>query len=484
MDKYIPVIGLEIHAELNTRTKMFCACLNDPDETKPNKHICPVCTGQPGALPVMNQSAIESMLKIGTAIGGEIPAVSKFDRKNYFYPDLPKGYQISQYDIPFVFGGLLAGVKITRVHLEEDTGKLTHGANEAGEKVTLVDFNRAGVPLMELVTEPCIKAPEKIGEFARELQLLLRYLGVADADIEKGQMRVEVNLSLGTMEDGELKFGTKVEVKNIASFKMAEAAARYEIERQAKLLDEGGKVVQETRGWDDINKQTVSQRIKETSADYRYFPEPDLPPINIAQFDFNRLKEEMPELPWEKRERLQKEFGLNAEQASLLTLERPIAAFFEETVSELKTEAVKDQARAAQLAYNYLTSDFKGLLIQDGVSDPHESKITAENFADLIVLVEAETINSRAAKDVLAKMYEEGGDPREIVKSGGLEQISDPQTLAQAVQKVMEENQDAVEKYKGGNEKLLMFFVGKSMAALKGKANPAALQEVIKELLS
>ncbi|MDP2629711.1 MAG: Asp-tRNA(Asn)/Glu-tRNA(Gln) amidotransferase subunit GatB [Candidatus Harrisonbacteria bacterium] len=481
---YIPVIGLEIHAELKTRTKMFCDCLNDSDEKQPNTNICPICLGHPGTLPAMNKKAIEHLLKVGTALSGDIPASSKFDRKNYFYPDLPKGYQISQYDIPFVFGGILKGVSITRIHLEEDTGRLQHGKNKDGSPVTLVDYNRAGVPLMELVTEPDIRQVSQIGEFARELQRVLRYLDVSDADMEKGQMRVEVNLSLGQMKDGQLVFGTKVEVKNIASFKMAEAAAEYEIKRQRELLEKGEEVRQETRGWDDIKKMTVSQRFKETSADYRYFPEPDLPALDISQFDFKKIKEEMPELPQQKRLRFEKEFGINQEDIETLINNRSAARFFEEAVSELKTEPVQDLQRALQLSANYLLSDVLGSLAEKGIDDIYQSKLDPENFADLIVLIESGTINSRSAKNILALMLEKGGDPREIVASEGMEQISDKAQLSAALEKVIEANADAVAKYKGGNEKLLMFFVGKVMGELGGKADPKALQELVKERLS
>ena len=487
MATYTPVIGLEIHAELKTRTKMFCDCLNDPDEKQPNKNVCPVCLGQPGALPVMNRGAIEDMIKIGTALNGEIPAISKFDRKNYFYPDLPKGYQISQYDIPFVFGGNLKGVKITRVHLEEDTARLGHGKGKNGEEETLVDFNRAGVPLMELVTEPDIRTSAKVGEFARELQLTLRYLGISDADMEKGQMRVEVNLSMGTMVDGALKYGTKVEVKNINSFRAAELAAEFEIERQTKLLEagEGDQIVQETRGWDDVKKITVSQRKKESSHDYRYFPEPDLPPVDLSQFDFKRLKNEIPELPQPKRVRLAKEYGLPAEQIELLVIDRPFAEYFEAVASELAEEVGTDEAKKRyQLAINYLTSDLKGLMIIGGLTDPAKTKVTAENFADLVILVSSDKVTSRTAKDILKKMFETGGDPNIILKEGGLEQVSDESSLVPVIQAIITANPGPVADFKKGKDAAVMFFVGQAMKELKGKGNPAVLQKVIREELT
>ena len=476
---------------------MFCDCLNDPYEKVPNTNICPVCTGQPGAMPVMNKKAIEALIKVGTALGGEIPAVSKFDRKNYFYPDLPKGYQISQYDVPFVFGGNLKGVKITRVHLEEDTGRLIHDGQVSNVKgqmseSTLVDFNRAGIPLMELVTEPDIRSSEQVGEFAHELQLLLRYLGVSDADMEKGQMRVEVNLSLGTVVDGELKFGTKVEVKNINSFKAAEAAARFEIQRQQKALEAGEKIIQETRGWDDVKKITVSQRKKESSHDYRYFPEPDLPALDMSQFDFKKIKLEIPELPQQKRVRLHKEYALAPDQIELLVSDRPTAEYFESVASELAEEVLNSSlvirhSSLHQLAINYLTSDLRSLMTVSGVSDPAKTKVTAENFADLIILVGGEKISSRAAKNILKKMFEVGGDPREIMQSEGHEQISDKGAFAAMAQELIAANPGPVADYKKGKEAALMFFVGQGMRKAKEQgqsANPNVLKEVFKELLA
>lgn len=479
---YIPVIGLEIHAELKTKTKMFCGCLNDPNEKTPNKNICPVCTAQPGTLPVANKAAIESLIKVGMAIGGDIPAVSKFDRKNYFYPDIPKGYQISQYDVPLVAGGYLKGVKITRVHLEEDTGKLYHVGGS-----TLVDYNRAGLPLMELVTEPDIRSAEQVGEFATELQLLLRYLGVSDADMEKGQMRVEVNLSLGTMDGDKLKYGTKVEVKNINSFKAAVAAAKFEIDRQTKALEVGEQIVQETRGWDDVKKATFSQRKKESSHDYRYFPEPDIPPLDLAHFDLKRIKGEIPELPQAKRVRFTKEYGLTSDQVEVIVADRLFADYFENIISELKAHEAKDMTKAVQLATNYLTSDMRSLMAVAGITDPSKTKIEEEDFADLILLVADEKVSSRGAKDILAKMFETGGDPMEIMKTEGHEQVSDKGAFTAMAQEIINANPNPAADYRGGKEVALMFFVGQGMKKAKEMklgANPNVLKEVFKELLS
>src|SRR3989338_7040959 len=336
---YEPIIGLEIHVELKTKTKMFCVCLNDPEEKHPNVNICPICLGHPGTLPTINKKAVESVLKLGLALNGKIPEISKFDRKNYFYPDLPKGYQISQYDKPLVLGGELDSVRITRIHLEEDTGRLVHETqnmkheaqkNDSGSKLhasSYVDFNRAGVPLMELVTEPDIKSGEETVKFAKELQLILRYLEISDADMEKGQMRVEVNISLRENTDGRgledrlTQMGTKVEIKNLNSFRAVQEAIDYEIERQGEHLEKSEGIKQETRGWDDINKKTVSQRFKEESHDYRYFPEPDLPPMNLRSsqdLNLEKLKIEIPELPAQKRKRFEKEYGLTANQVEIL----------------------------------------------------------------------------------------------------------------------------------------------------------------------
>ncbi len=467
--KYQPTIGLEIHAELKTQTKMFCDSLNDPEEKHPNTNVCPICTGHPGTLPTINKQAVQHVLKVGMAINGDIPQFSKFDRKNYFYPDLPKSYQISQYDLPLIFGGSLNSVRIRRIHLEEDTGRLIH--SEDG-KSSYVDYNRASVPLMELVTEPDIRSAEQAGAFARELQLILRYLGVSDADMEKGQMRVEANISLN--------MGTKVEVKNINSFKAVEGAINYEIKRQEEVIESGGKVVQETRGWDDVHNKTVSQRAKENAHEYRYFPEPDLPPLDLMHFDLKQLKLEIPELPLAKRQRFVKQYGLTPEMAELLVLDRRMGEYFEESVSELAEDNNENLPEKTKLLVNYLTSDLAGLMIAKEISWD-ALKVDPENFADLIQMIAGGKINSRVAKDVLAKMFETGLDPNDIVEEGGLTQVSDVDALRAIVLKIIAENPKAIEDYKKGKEAALQFLVGKSMAALKGRGNPEVLKKVIKE---
>jgi aspartyl-tRNA(Asn)/glutamyl-tRNA(Gln) amidotransferase subunit B len=477
MATYTPTIGLEIHAELKTATKMFCSCKNDPEEAHPNVNVCPICLAHPGALPVPNRTAIDAVLKVGMALHGDIPMASKFDRKNYFYPDLPKGYQISQYDVPLVFGGVLKAIRLERVHLEEDTGRLLHAPDG---KHTLVDFNRAGVPLMELVTKPDIKTSEQAVEFARELQLILRYLGVSDADMEKGQMRVEANVSIAPGSKGPL--GTKVEVKNINSFKAVHDAIEYEIARQTEVLDRGEKVKQETRGWDDVKRITVSQRTKEDAHDYRYFPEPDIPPLDLSKFDLGALKKEVPELPEAKRVRFAKEYNLKPDVVELLVGDRGAAAFFEGAVSELETEDNQNLEKEKQLIANYLTSDLRGLMAERGVGF-RELKISPEDFIDLIELISHDRVSSRTAKDILARMFETGADPNEILKDQNLEQVSDEGELTLLAQKIVEAHPAPVLDYKKGKIAALQFLVGKAMAELKGKGNPQVLQKIFREVL-
>ncbi|MBI5306243.1 Asp-tRNA(Asn)/Glu-tRNA(Gln) amidotransferase subunit GatB [Candidatus Wolfebacteria bacterium] len=491
---YKPTIGLEIHAELKTKTKMFCGCANPSAssgqvssassgqvENQPNVNVCPVCLAHPGTLPTANKKAIEFVLKLGLALGGEISKISKFDRKNYFYPDLPKGYQISQYDQPFVLGGKLNGIKITRIHLEEDTARLLHANSDS-----LVDFNRAGVPLMELVTEPDIKSSKEAVNFAKEFQLILRYLDVSDADMEHGQMRVEANVSISKNRE----FGVKVEVKNLNSFRAVEEAIDYEIKRQEEVLEKGGKVVQETRGWDENKKITVSQRLKEESHDYRYFPEPDLPPFDLTDknfIDIDKLKSEIPELPGEKRERLKREFGLNSEQAEIFTEDRELARYFEESVSEFDTELrglnTELRGQSIQLIYNYLASDIKGYLNEKGINID-KLNITPENFADLIVLIIKGEISSRVAKDLIKEMALTGVDPRQIISEKGLSQISDEGEIKKIIEEIILKNPTAVADYKGGKQNVLQFLIGQVMKILKGRANPELLKKLFAESLS
>ncbi len=485
MPKYFPTIGLEIHAELDTKTKMFCDCPNSPDD-RPNTNVCPICLGHPGTLPVINKKAIEYMIKIGLAINGEINENFKFDRKNYFYPDLPKAYQISQFDMPIVKGGGLdisvylgrqKIVKINRVHLEEDAGKLVHG--EKGDNSTYVDFNRGGVPLMELVSEPDIHSAEEAVAYGKELQLILRYLGVSSADLERGQMRFDANISLSPNE----KLGTRAEIKNLNSFSALESAIEYEIKRQEEILDLGETVKQETRGWDDVKKITVPQRSKEESHDYRYFPEPDLPTLTRDGFEIERLRSEIPELPNAKRKRFGEQFGLSLEQMSVLIQDREMSNYFEQTISELEEEQQKEiNLEKVKLILNYLTSDIKGALMIKGIG-LNQSKLTPENLADLINMISKKEISSRVAKDLIVRMIDTGLDPREIVKNEGLGQISDEAGLNDLVNKIINENPKPVEDYKNGKEQAIMFLIGRAMAALKGRSNPEVLKKLFKEAI-
>lgn len=491
MAEYKPSIGLEIHAELKTRTKMFCDSLNDPEEKHPNVNVCPICMGHPGTLPVINLQAVEHVLKVGMSLGSQIQEHSKFDRKNYFYPDLPKGYQISQYDAPLCLGGALEfrlpdneirKVKIRRIHLEEDTGKLMH---PAGTDYSLVDFNRAGVPLMELVTEPDMHSAQDARVFTQELQLLLRYLGVSQADMEKGQMRLEANISVGKGEE----LGTKVEVKNLNSFRALEEATDYEIGRQIGVLESGGKIKQETRGWDDVKKVTYSQRWKEEAQDYRYFPEPDLPPLNTTKFDMARMRTELPELPWEKRRRLREEYALSSKEAEILVVEPEFAEFFEQAVSELEAhdqdhEQKHKRDELVRLIYNYLVSDLKGLMAgQTAAVSVKDLRVQPEHVAHLAVLIHRGKISSRAAKDLLSEMLKTGRDPEALVREKGLEQVSDVHELEHIISQVIKQHPKAEEDYRAGKLNALQFLVGQVMARSKGRANPKVVEDVLKKLL-
>lgn len=457
--KYIPTIGLEIHAELSTKTKMFCNSKNDTEEVKPNTNICPVCMGYPGSLPVLNFEAVRQVLRLGVAVEGEIANYTEFDRKNYFYPDIPKGYQISQYKHPLVRGGNISGIELTRVHLEEDTAKSTHAGDDS-----LLDFNRAGVPLMELVTEPVIHDAETASRFAKEFQLLLIYLGASEANMEKGEMRVEANISVSQSD----KLGTKVEVKNLNSFRAVEKAIKFEIERHINLLEKGEEILQETRGWDENKEETFSQRTKEDSHDYRYFPDPDLPKLfikEIPEFDIKVLEDSLPELPWEKRKRYKQSFGLKDEDIEIYVRDIEWGSYFEEVISKLENQD------SIKLASNYITSDLK-------------KPIIVEEFVEVIRMLEKGEISSRGAKDVLKIISEEGGSVRTIVESQGLFQKSDTGELEKIATRIIEGNEKAVEEYKKGNEAPLQFLIGQGMKETRGSANPEVLKTVFEKLLN
>ncbi len=486
--KYKATIGLEIHAELKTKSKMFCACKNNPDEEKPNVNICPICTGQPGTLPVINKQAVKNVLKLGVALGAKLADFTEWDRKNYFYPDIPKGYQISQYKYPLVSGGVLNGINITRIHLEEDTAKSSHDQGE----FSLVDFNRAGVPLMELVTEPELHSGKETADFARELQLVLQYLGISDANMEKGEMRIEANISI--MKEDELSLnqsseglvgrtgkpvlGTKVEVKNINSFRAVERAVAYEIERHIQVIESGGKIVQETRGWNEDKQITFSQRLKEDSHDYRYFPDPDLPKMKISEiteFSIDNLKRELPELPAQKRERYIKDYGMKEVDAEVFITDEKLRDFFDKVAPE--ASSLPEQSKKSFV--NFITNDLIGLLKKS-----ETNKIPSiENFRDLIGLYNREEINSRVAKDLLALMVLEDKSPTLLMKEHGLQQKNDIGELEKIAQQIVSDNPKVVADYKAGKEVALMSLVGQGMKATKGSANPQVLKEVFLKLL-
>lgn len=489
MNKYEPTIGLEIHVELKTRTKMFCSCLNDsgvptaigiPTEVGkkgPNVNICPVCTAQPGSLPVINEEAIHSVIKAGLALNCKIAEKTWFERKNYFYPDLPKGYQITQFEAPLCYEGKLDDIRIRRIHLEEDVGKSIHDKGD----YSLVDYNRAGVPLMELVTEPDIHNAQQAKKFAQDLQLIFRYLGISDADMEKGQMRVEANISL--RESNSPSMGTKVEVKNLNSFKSVEKAIEYEIIRQQGILEENCKIEHETRGWNDAKQETFSQRTKETSDDYRYFPEPDLPSLNIKTELIKKLAAEIPELPEKRRKRFEKEYKLPALNTDILVNLKNLADFFEHTVSELNVwlESGKiktDIDRLIILSANYIITEFPKFVPASG-----EIKITPENFAELIYLTFIGEISSSGTQEVLKEMFKTGGDPSQIIEEKNLKQTSDVGELETIIDKIIKNNPQPVKDYKQGKETALQFLIGLAMRESKGKANPNIVGEIIKKKL-
>ena len=463
-----PTIGLEIHAELKTKRKMFCFCENNPDDSEPNTHICPVCMAHPGALPIPNKEAIKFMLKIALALNGKISdEFSEFDRKSYFYPDIPKAYQISQYKYPFVYDAELLGVKIQRVHLEEDTARSLH----EGSKWTKIDFNRAGVPLMELVTEPLIESAEQARAFAKELQLTLRRIGVSDANMEKGQMRVEANVSIKN-PDGS--FGTKVEVKNLNSFKSVYNAIEYEIKRQTEILKNGRQVVQETRGWDEVKGETFSQRVKEEAADYRYFPDPDLPKISIGRyedFDLNAIKNELPELPSSIRNRL-KNNGLSDQLADFFASNFEFTDLLDEAVSVL-----------GELSIKKISTDLSGALGTKTLTGEIKS-----GFIEIMKFLLSDRISSRVAKDLIVELVSNPNiDVESYIRDNNLEQQFDFELVRSVLQEVINKNPNAVEDYKSGKEKALGAIIGQTMRALKEQGisvNPQKLNELAKDLIN
>ncbi len=458
---YTPTIGLEVHAELKTLSKMFCGCKNSPHESEPNQNICPVCMAHPGSLPVANETAIAHVLLFGKAVGGTLASYAEFDRKNYFYPDIPKAYQISQYAFPFVTGGKLAGVELTRVHLEEDTARSQHDKGD----MSLVDFNRAGVPLMELVTEPVIHDAKTAGNFAKELQLLLRTLGISDANMEKGEMRVEANISISADDS----LGTKVEVKNLNSFKSVEGAIAFEIERQKEMLEKGETIMQETRGWDEVKGKTFSQRSKETAKDYRYFPDPDLPKMQISAheaFSDTRLSEIMPELPDEKRLKYS-DIGLASNQVEVLMQSDVLMKYFDALVRLQLPSAV------LVVAANYLLTDFSQLLQGATAQD---SVLSPANFGVLMSLVYDKKISSRVAKDIIIAIGLHDTDPLAYANEHNLISSFTAEQLVALVRDIITEHPTVVAEYKGGKTASLQFLLGQAMKQTKGAVDPVTLK--------
>ncbi len=502
--KYYPVVGLEIHAELKTKSKMFCACKNDPDETRPNTNICAICMGHPGTLPVINKEAVKHVLKVGTAIDANIADYTEWDRKNYFYPDIPKGYQISQYAFPLITGGKikagdLGEVELTRIHLEEDTASSSHASGHGKGDFSLVDFNRAGVPLMELVTEPVIYGAKMASAFAKEFQLLLRYLGAGDANMEKGEMRVEANISVS--EDPN-KFGTKVEVKNLNSFKAVEKSIESEIIRHVDVIESGGVIVQETRGYDESTGKTFSQRAKENSNDYRYFPDPDLPKLFISEIeDFKpeKLKAEIGELPWQKRDRYKNDFGMKGEDAEMFVQNDIFRKFFDDFVA---LETAGHSPEKIKLGINYITSDIAGLVKKSGNGGANSNgnetiKISVPYFAEMLEMLSKGELNSRAAKDILMKYWgstgadgsfvnnteDESRSPKQIAEQEGLIQKNDPEALKKMISEILEANAGVVAEYKAGKEASLQFLLWQVMKVSKGAVNPVVAKDMIVELV-
>ena len=499
--KYDTIIGLEIHAEIKTKSKMFCSCDNNSDDKAPNTAVCPICLGHPGTLPVPNKRAIELVILAGLATHCTINRVSKFDRKNYFYPDLPKGYQISQYDLPLCYEGYLEidndKVLITRIHIEEDTGKSTH---PKGCDFSLLDFNRAGTPLLEMVTEPVIKSAAEAKKFCQKFQQILRYLDISNADMEKGEMRCEANVSVqeeGRFEykNGQIigldgyKLNPKVEVKNINSFRSVEKAIKFEVDRQTKALEAGEPIIAETRGWDDSKNATKSQRVKETAADYRYFPEPDIPPLNISDDLIASIEEEIGEMPDRKTRRFIEQYGLKEDLAEIVTADKQLANWTEKVISEIGAVVVSEgdsyerqDKKLAAIAVNWITSELLKHLKTDH-SDINDLSITPAEFAKLICLIYQGKINSTAGQTILNRMYIEGGDPLDILKELGLEQVDDKEALSEMIKNVIKNNPNQAAEYKAGKTPLIQFFIGKTMAETKGKANPEVVRELLEKLL-
>ena len=474
-DKYEVVIGLEVHAQLKTKSKIFAPDKNEFGQ-EPNSLTSPITLGMPGVLPVLNKECVNMGILTGLALNCEIPSRCKFDRKQYFYPDLPKGYQISQYDEPICVNGHLdingKRIGITRAHLEEDAGKLVHaGANGlAGSTYSLVDLNRAGTPLLEIVSEPDMRSSEEAKNYMEELRNIVRYIGVCDGNLEEGSMRCDANISI--MPKGSKEFGTRAEIKNVNSFAALQRAIEYEIERQIEIVEEGGQVVQETRLWDDNARETRSMRGKEDAHDYRYFPEPDLMPLEISREWVEKIKSEMPELPSQKRARYQ-EIGLSEYDASVIVEQMGLALFFDK---------VLELGANPKTAVNFIMGEIAAFLKEDHI-EITDTKLTPENLAELIALIEKGTISNNIGKQIIIEMLKDGTKASVIVEKKGLSQISDEEAIKELVQKVVDAHPNEVEAYKNGKTNLLGFFVGQIMKETKGRANPKTVNQLLREII-
>ncbi|MBD2186319.1 Asp-tRNA(Asn)/Glu-tRNA(Gln) amidotransferase subunit GatB [Aerosakkonema funiforme] len=483
--QYEAVIGLETHCQLSTDTKIFCNCSTEFG-TPPNENVCPICMGMPGVLPVLNQKVLEYAVKAGLALNCQIAPYSKFDRKQYFYPDLPKNYQISQYDLPIAQHGWLeielvddAGkatrkkIGITRLHMEEDAGKLVHAGSDrlSGSTYSLVDFNRTGVPLVEIVSEPDIRSGQEAAEYAQELRRILRYLGVSDGNMQEGSLRCDVNISVRPV--GETKFGTKVEIKNMNSFSAIQRAIEYEIDRQIAALEAGERILQETRLWEEGSQRTISMRSKEGSSDYRYFPEPDLAPIEVSAEQLDKWKSELPELPASKRHRYESELGLSAYDARVLTDDRTVTEYFEATVAA--------GANSKQAA-NWVMGDITAYLNNEKLTIS-QIALKPDTLGELISLIEAGTISGKIAKEILPELLTKGGSAKDLVESKGLTQISDSSALETIIDEILAANPKELEQYRNGKTKLLGFFVGQVMKKTSGRADPVLTNQLLAQKL-
>ncbi len=474
--EFTSVIGLEVHAQLKTRTKIFCGC-STAFGSPPNTHTCPVCLGMPGVLPVLNKKVVDYTIKMALATGCTVQPESRFARKNYFYPDLPKGYQISQYELPIATDGHLdievddemLHIGITRIHMEEDAGKLIH---DPDRPISRVDLNRTGVPLMEIVSEPDIRSPEAAGEYLRQLRSILRYLDISDGNMEEGSFRCDANVSI--MPAGSTTFGTRTEVKNLNSFKHVEKAIAHEIARQKEIILDGGQVVQETRLWEPDKGQTVSMRGKEDAHDYRYFPDPDLLPLVIDESWIDEMRAQMPELPAQRKARYMKDFGLPSADARVLTASRELADYF---------EACLDHFDQPKPVANWIMGDLLGLLNAKGLTID-DSPVSPENLGGLLKLLDADVISGKIAKSVFETMAETGKTAKTIVEEKGLVQVSDTSAIDPIVDTIIADHPDEVARYQGGQKKLMSFFVGQVMKQTKGKANPKVVNEILRKKLN